>query len=60
LADVDDTVIIFYAGHGGIETDLSNPDGDGFEKYVLPYDAKLDDLSSTAILMEEKKSAYSI
>jgi hypothetical protein len=48
-----DTVIIFYAGHGAVETDPSNPDGDGFEKYLLPYDADLDDLYTTAISMDD-------
>ena len=40
-ASKEDTVIIFYAGHGAVETDPTNPDGDGFEKYLLPYDAEL-------------------
>ena len=35
-----------------------NPDGDGFEKYLLPYDARLDDLYSTAIAMEEIKKIF--
>jgi len=52
-ASKEDTVIIFYAGHGAVETDPLNPDGDGFEKYLLPYDANLDDLYSTAIAMGE-------
>jgi HEAT repeat protein len=40
-ASKEDTVIIFYTGHGAVETDPTNPDGDGFEKYLLPYDAEL-------------------
>jgi predicted nucleic acid-binding Zn-ribbon protein len=49
----EDTVIIFFAGHGAVEADPINPDGDGFEKYLLPFDANLDDLYSTAISMGE-------
>ncbi len=49
----EDTVIIFYAGHGAVESDPSNPDGDGFEKYLLPFDADLNDLYTTSISMDE-------
>jgi len=58
LAGKDDTVIIFYAGHGAVETDPVDRDGDGFEKYLLPYDASLGDLYSTAIAMEEIKTIF--
>jgi hypothetical protein len=58
MASRDDTVIIFYAGHGAVETDPVNPDGDGFEKYLLPYDSKLNDLYTTAISMEEIKTIF--
>lgn len=57
-AGKEDTVIIFYAGHGGVETDPLDLDGDGFEKYLLPHDANLDDLYSTAIAMEEIKKIF--
>jgi uncharacterized caspase-like protein len=49
----DDLVIIFYAGHGAPETDYSKSSPDGLEKYLVPYDAKADDLYATAIPMEE-------
>lgn len=52
-ASKDDTVIIFYAGHGASETDPLDPDQDGLEKYLLPYDARIDDLFSTAISMKD-------
>jgi predicted nucleic acid-binding Zn-ribbon protein len=52
-AATEDTVIIFFAGHGAVEADPINPDGDGFEKYLLPFDANLNDLYSTAISMGE-------
>ena len=48
-----DTVIIYYAGHGAAEPDTESLDGDGFEKYLLPYDADLNDLYSTALPMRE-------
>jgi len=32
-------VIIFLAGHGAAEQDVSSPDGDGLEKYILPSNA---------------------
>lgn len=57
-AGKEDTVIIFYAGHGAVETDPLDPDGDGFEKYLLPHDASLDDLYSTSIAMKEIKTIF--
>ena len=54
----EDTVLIFYAGHGAVETDPSNPDGDGFEKYLLPVDADLKDLYTTAISMNEVQTIF--
>lgn len=57
-ASEDDSVIIFYAGHGAVETDPSNPDGDGFEKYLLPYDAQLDDLYASSISMNDIRTIF--
>jgi HEAT repeat protein len=57
-ASRDDTVIIFYAGHGAVEPDSSNLDGDGFEKYLLPHDANLKDLYSTSISMNDIKTIF--
>jgi hypothetical protein len=57
-ASREDTVIIFFAGHGAVETDPSNPDGDGFEKYLLPYDANLNDLYTTSISMDEVRKIF--
>ncbi len=54
----DDSVIIFYAGHGAVETDPSNPDGDGFEKYLLPHDARLDDLYTSSISMNDIRTIF--
>jgi uncharacterized caspase-like protein len=49
----NDTVIIFFAGHGTVEQDSSSPDSDGLEKYLCPVGADPSKLYSTAIPMEE-------
>ncbi len=49
----DDLVMIFYAGHGGVETDLTGEEPDGKRKYIIPYDANPDNLFSTAIANSE-------
>jgi len=52
-AGKEDMVIIFFAGHGATEKDASSPDGDGLEKYLLPVDAELEDIYTSAIPMRE-------
>ena len=52
-AGKEDMVIIFFAGHGATERDIMSPDGDGLEKYLLPYDVVSDDLYATALPMRE-------
>jgi hypothetical protein len=49
----EDMVIIFFAGHGAAEKDLISPDGDGLEKYLLPFDADPKDLYASALPMRE-------
>ncbi|HYC87864.1 MAG TPA: caspase family protein [Thermoanaerobaculia bacterium] len=49
----NDTVIIYFAGHGLKERDRASADADGFTKYILPYDADPGDLFSTALSMEQ-------
>ena len=49
----EDTVIIFFAGHGAPEESETSLDGDGIEKYILPCDADTTDLYTTAIPMDE-------
>lgn len=49
-AKSDDMVLLFYAGHGGVEVDLTGEESDGNSKYLIPYDSKLGGLFSTAIL----------
>ncbi|MBI5755704.1 MAG: caspase family protein [Nitrospirae bacterium] len=48
-----DTVIIYFAGHGAPEPDNDSPDGDGLEKYFLTYDTDPQRLYSTALPMQE-------
>jgi len=52
-AGKDDMVIIYFAGHGATELDVMSPDGDGLEKYLLPYDADPNDLYASALPMRE-------
>jgi len=52
-ASKDDMVIIYFAGHGATERDSASPDGDGLEKYLLPYDVDPKELYATAMPMEE-------
>lgn len=59
MAGKDDMVIIFFAGHGATEKDVMSPDGDGLEKYLLPYDADPKDLYATALPMGEISKIFS-
>jgi len=52
-AGKEDTVIIYWAGHGAIESDSTSLDGDGLEKYILPHNADLKDLYTSSIPMGE-------
>ncbi len=52
-AGKEDMVIVYFAGHGATEKDVMSPDGDGLEKYLLPYDADPKDLYASALPMRE-------
>jgi hypothetical protein len=52
-AKKDDTVLIFFAGHGAPEVDLRGVERDGLAKYLVPLDADPDDLFSTALPMDD-------
>ncbi len=52
-AGKEDMVILYFAGHGASEGDVMSPDGDGLEKYLLPFDADLNDLYGSALPMRE-------
>ncbi len=45
----DDTVFIYFAGHGGIEADLTNESQDGFSKYWICYESDPKNLFGTAL-----------
>jgi len=53
MAGKEDMVIIYFAGHGATEKDVLSPDGDGLEKYLLPYDVDPQDLYASALPMRE-------
>ncbi|MBI2540096.1 MAG: caspase family protein, partial [Deltaproteobacteria bacterium] len=57
-AKKDDTVIIFFAGHGAPEVDQRGVERDGFSKYLVPTDAEPDDLYSTALPMDELQTIF--
>lgn len=47
-ADKDSVVFIFFAGHGGVEEDPRGIEKDNLAKYLIPYDAVLDNLYASA------------
>ena len=57
-AGKEDTVIIYFAGHGTTEPEPNIPDGDGLEKYLLPFDAEPKSLYSSAMPMDEIKNLF--
>ncbi|HEU5195726.1 MAG TPA: caspase family protein [Methylomirabilota bacterium] len=57
-AQKDDTVMIFYAGHGAPEVDARGLERDGLAKYLIPSDADIDDLYSTALPMDELQTIF--
>lgn len=58
-ASKDDTVLIFFAGHGAPEIDPRGIERDGFAKYLIPSDAEADDLYSSALPMDELETIFS-
>lgn len=57
-AKKDDTVLIFFAGHGAPETDPRGLERDGLAKYLIPSDADPDDLYSSALPMDELQTVF--
>jgi hypothetical protein len=57
-AQKDDTVVIFFAGHGAPETDQRGIERDGLAKYLIPSDADPDDLYATAFPMDELQAIF--
>jgi uncharacterized caspase-like protein len=54
----DDTVVIFFAGHGAPEVDPRGVERDGLAKYLVPVDADPDDLYATALPMDEIRTIF--
>ncbi len=57
-AQKDDTVVLFFAGHGAPETDPRGIERDGLAKYIIPSDADPDDLYATALPMDELQTIF--
>ncbi len=57
-AKKDDTVLIYFAGHGAPEVDQRGVERDGLSKYLVPTDAEPDDLYSTALPMDELQTIF--
>jgi uncharacterized caspase-like protein len=57
-AQKEDTVLIFFAGHGAPEVDQRGIERDGLAKYLIPSDADPDDLYSTALPMDELQTIF--
>jgi uncharacterized caspase-like protein len=54
----DDTVIVYFAGHGAPEVDQRGLERDGLAKYLIPSDADPDDLFSTALPMDDLQTIF--
>jgi hypothetical protein len=54
----DDTVVVFFAGHGAPEPDPRGLERDGLAKYLVPSDADPDDLFATALPMDEIQTIF--
>jgi hypothetical protein len=57
-AQKDDTVLIFFAGHGAPEVDPRGVERDGLAKYLIPSDVDPDDLYSSALPMDELQTIF--
>jgi uncharacterized caspase-like protein len=57
-AGKDDTVIVYFAGHGAPEVDRRGIESDGLAKYLIPSDADPDDLFSTAMPMDDLQTIF--
>ena len=57
-AQKDDTVIVYFAGHGAPEIDPRGLERDGLAKYLIPSDADPEDLFSTALPMDDLQTIF--
>jgi len=55
----EDTVVIFFAGHGAPEVDPRGVERDGLAKYLAPIDVDPDDLFSSALAMDDIQTIFS-
>ena len=51
-AGPNDVAYVYFAGHGAPAVDPAGVKEDGLEKYLVPFDAIMDDLRSSAISMD--------
>lgn len=49
----EDSIFVFFAGHGAPEQSASARDEDKVRKYILPHDSEVEDLYATALQMDE-------
>jgi hypothetical protein len=54
----DDTVVVYFAGHGAPEVDPRGLERDGLAKYLIPSDADPEDLFSTALPMDDLQTIF--
>jgi uncharacterized caspase-like protein len=54
----DDTVVVYFAGHGAPEVDQRGLERDGLAKYLIPSDADPDDLFSSALPMDDLETIF--
>jgi hypothetical protein len=57
-AQKDDTVIVYFAGHGAPEVDQRGLERDGLAKYLIPSDADPEDLFSSALPMDDLQTIF--
>lgn len=49
----ESSVIVFFAGHGGVESDRTGSEPDGLAKYLLPWDTRLNNLFASGLSNSE-------
>lgn len=57
-ASKDDLIFIYFSGHGAPTIDPAGRETDGLAKYLLPKDADLDSLYSSAFPMDEFQKVF--
>jgi len=58
-ATINSTVLIYFAGHGGLESDRTGEEKDGISKYLLPWDCNCDNLYASALSNSELRQLLS-